>query len=228
MDAVVVKNLTKTYQKDSHCVYALNDVSLSFEAGTFTALTGTSGSGKSTFLHILAGIDRPTSGEVFIDGMKVNDLSRDQMTVFRRRKIGLIYQFFNLVSVLTVEENILLPAALDGKAPDKERLDLLLKRLHLEERRRHYPSELSGGQQQRAAIARAIYISPSIVLADEPTGNLDSANRNDVLEALKTLHRDYHITVILVTHDPEIAACAERIITLSDGCVIRDKDNRPC
>lgn len=228
MDAVVVKKLSKIYQKDGQSVHALNNISLSFEKGSFTALTGTSGSGKSTFLHILAGIDQATSGEIKIDDRKVHELCRDDMTKFRRRKIGLIYQFFNLVSVLNVEENILLPSLLDGQKPDKEKLDMLLNQLHLEHRRRHYPSELSGGQQQRVAIARALYISPSIVLADEPTGNLDSVNRKDVLEALKTLHREYHITIILVTHDIEIAECAERIITLSDGCVINDKDNRLC
>ncbi len=228
MDVVSVKNLTKIYEKGERKVFALNDVNLSIEKGSFVALTGTSGSGKSTFLHVLAGIDNPTSGEIIIDGEKINELSRDEMTVFRRRKIGLVYQFFNLVSVLNVEENIVLPASLDGKKVDKEKLDRILRQFHLEDRRKHFPSELSGGQQQRVAIARAIYNDPSIILADEPTGNLDSSNRKDVLDALKMLHEEYKITIILVTHDSEIANCAERIIALSDGAVVSDKDNKKC
>jgi putative ABC transport system ATP-binding protein len=225
MEDVEIKNLTKTYKKNEQCIYALNNVSILFKRGSFIAVTGTSGSGKSTLLHIIAGIDKPTSGEVIINGTKINELTQDNMTVFRRKNIGLVYQFFNLVSVLNVEENILLPYALDGKKADIEKLNYLLKRLNLDERRKHYPAELSGGQQQRVAIARAIYNEPSIILADEPTGNLDSLNRKEVLETLKKLHKEYNITIILVTHDSDIAKCADRVITLSDGTIIKDEEN---
>ena len=222
MGQLIVKGLTKTYEKGIVKVHALRGVDVTIDDNSFVAITGTSGSGKSTLLHILAGIDRATSGEIWLDGIRLDKLNRDDMTVFRRRNIGLIYQFFNLVSVLTVEENITLPAILDKKKIDKGRLSELLKLFHLEERKKHFPSELSGGQQQRVAIARALYNKPSIVLADEPTGNLDSENRRDVMEALRMLNRECNITVILVTHDLEIASSADRIITINDGQVVRD------
>lgn len=224
MGIIEVKNLTKVYEKEGVVIRALQGITMEILEGSFVAITGASGSGKSTLLHILAGIDDATSGEVWINGIQTNRLSRDEKTVFRRKNIGLIYQFFNLVSVLTVAENILLPATLDGKKADERKLQELMERLHLEERKNHFPSELSGGQQQRVAIARAIYNKPLVVLADEPTGNLDSYNRIDVMNALMLLNKECNITVVMVTHDSELAAYADRIIRISDGQIVEDKE----
>ncbi len=224
MGIIEVKNLTKVYEKEGVVIRALQGITMEILEGSFVAITGASGSGKSTLLHILAGIDDVTSGEVWISGIQTNRLSRDEKTVFRRKNIGLIYQFFNLVSVLTVAENILLPATLDGKKADERKLQELMERLHLEERKNHFPSELSGGQQQRVAIARAIYNKPLVVLADEPTGNLDSYNRIDVMNALMLLNKECNITVVMVTHDSELAAYADRIIRISDGQIVEDKE----
>lgn len=224
MGIIEVKNLTKVYEKEGVVIRALQGITMEILEGSFVAITGASGSGKSTLLHILAGIDDATSGEVWINGIQTNRLSRDEKTVFRRKNIGLIYQFFNLVSVLTVAENILLPATLDGKKADERKLQELMERLHLEERKNHFPSELSGGQQQRVAIARAIYNKPLVVLADEPTGNLDSYNRIDVMNALMLLNQECNITVVMVTHDSELAAYADRIIRISDGQIVEDKE----
>lgn len=224
MGIIEVKNLTKVYEKEGVVIRALQGITMEILEGSFVAITGASGSGKSTLLHILAGIDDATSGEVWINGIQTNRLSRDEKTVFRRKNIGLIYQFFNLVSVLTVAENILLPATLDGKKADERKLQELMEKLHLEERKNHFPSELSGGQQQRVAIARAIYNKPLVVLADEPTGNLDSYNRIDVMNALMLLNQECNITVVMVTHDSELAAYADRIIRISDGQIVEDKE----
>ena len=224
MGIVKVKNLTKVYEKEGVVIRALQGITMEILEGSFVAITGTSGSGKSTLLHILAGIDDATSGEVWINGIRTDRLSRNEKTVFRRKNIGLIYQFFNLVSVLTVAENITLPSTLDGKKPDKEKLKELLEKLHLEERKNHFPSELSGGQQQRVAIARAIYNKPLVVLADEPTGNLDSNNRIDVMNALMLLNKECNITVVMVTHDSELASYADRVIRISDGKIVEDKE----
>ena len=224
MGIIEVKNLTKVYEKEGVVIRALQGITMEILEGSFVAITGASGSGKSTLLHILAGIDDATSGEVWISGIQTNRLSRDEKTVFRRKNIGLIYQFFNLVSVLTVAENILLPATLDGKKADERKLQELMERLHLEERKNHFPSDLSGGQQQRVAIARAIYNKPLVVLADEPTGNLDSYNRIDVMNALMLLNKECNITVVMVTHDSELAAYADRIIRISDGQIVEDKE----
>ena len=224
MGIIEVKNLTKVYEKEGVVIRALQGITMEILEGSFVAITGASGSGKSTLLHILAGIDDATSGEVWISGIQTNRLSRDEKTVFRRKNIGLIYQFFNLVSVLTVAENILLPATLDGKKADERKLQELMERLHLEERKNHFPSELSGGQQQRVAIAHAIYNKPLVVLADEPTGNLDSYNRIDVMNALMLLNKECNITVVMVTHDSELAAYADRIIRISDGQIVEDKE----
>ena len=224
MGIIEVKNLTKVYEKEGVVIRALQGITMEILEGSFVAITGASGSGKSTLLHILAGIDDATSGEVWISGIQTNRLSRDEKTVFRRKNIGLIYQFFNLVSVLTVAENILLPATLDGKKADERKLQELMERLHLEERKNHFPSELSGGQQQRVAIARAIYNKPLVVLEDEPTGNLDSYNRIDVMNALMLLNKECNITVVMVTHDSELAAYADRIIRISDGQIVEDKE----
>lgn len=224
MGIIEVKNLTKVYEKEGVVIRALQGITMEILEGSFVAITGASGSGKSTLLHILAGIDDATSGEVWINGIQTNRLSRDEKTVFRRKNIGLIYQFFNLVSVLTVAENILLPATLDGKKADERKLQELMEKLHLEERKNHFPSELSGGQQQRVAIARAIYNKPLVVLADEPTGNLDSYNRIDVMNALMLLNKECNITVVMVTHDSELAAYADRIIRISDGQIVEDKE----
>ena len=224
MGIIEVKNLTKVYEKEGVVIRALQGITMEIREGSFVAITGTSGSGKSTLLHILAGIDDATSGEVWINGVRTDRLSRDMKTVFRRKNIGLIYQFFNLVSVLTVEENIVLPASLDGKKKDEEKLQQLLEKLHLDERKNHFPSELSGGQQQRVAIARAIYNKPLVVLADEPTGNLDSYNRTEVMNALLLLNKECNITVVMVTHDSELAAYADRVIRISDGKIVDDEE----
>ena len=202
---------------------ALTDISFSVQIGEFVAIIGASGSGKSTLLHILGGIDRPTSGEVIVDGQSVYEQTEDQLAVFRRRQVGLIYQFYNLIPVLNVEENITLPIRLDGRKINKKRLAELLEVLGLTKRRKHLPSQLSGGQQQRVSIGRALINAPAILLADEPTGNLDTQNTQEIMQLLKASNKSYHQTIVLITHDREIALQADRILEIQDGQLVRDE-----
>ncbi|MCB2296349.1 ABC transporter ATP-binding protein [Clostridium tagluense] len=224
MEVLKVENLTKTYGKGENEVEALKNINLSVHKGEFVAIVGASGSGKSTLLHLLGGLDRPTSGNVVIDGEKIYDYKEEKLAVFRRRKIGFIFQFFNLLPILDVEENIALPALLDNDKVDKIYLEELIKVLGLSERRNHLPSELSGGQQQRVSIGRAVFNKPSIILADEPTGNLDTKNSKDVMEFLKFTTKKYNQTLILITHDVNIAAMADRVINIYDGEITSDKN----
>ncbi len=223
MEILKVENLNKTYGKGENEVKAVNDISFSVEKGEFVAIIGASGSGKSTLLHLLGGVDRPTSGKVFIDGQDIYKLNDDQLAIFRRRQVGLIYQFYNLIPILNVEENITLPCNLDGKEVKNERLDEILKTLKLENRRKHLPNELSGGQQQRVSIGRAIINNPAIMLADEPTGNLDSKASEEIISLLKFSNKKYNQTVIVITHDEKIALEADRVITIDDGRIIKDE-----
>ncbi|RUS47469.1 ABC transporter ATP-binding protein [Cohnella sp. AR92] len=222
MNIIEADRLVKTYGKDSTKVEALREVSFSVSQGEFAAIVGSSGSGKSTLLHMLGGLDHPTSGTVRIDGEDLYALKERERAVFRRRKIGFIFQSFNLIPVLSVEENIQLPLLLDHRQPDKEYIRDLIHTLGLDERRKHLPSELSGGQQQRVAIGRALAYRPAIVLADEPTGNLDSANSREVMELLKLAVRQYHQTVIVISHDMNIAAEADRVLRMQDGKLVSD------
>lgn len=217
MALIEVKNLCKVYGSGEAKVEALKDINLEIEQGEFIAIVGPSGSGKSTLLHLLGGVDKPTSGEVIIKGESVYKLKEKELSVLRRRKIGFVFQFFNLIPVLTAEENIEMPVLLDGNKIDKKYMNELLKLLGLEERRNHHPSELSGGQQQRVSIGRALANKPSIILADEPTGNLDSKNSKEVLELLKYCAKKYNQTLILITHDVNIAKSADRVVTIEDG-----------
>ena len=219
MEILKVENLTKSYGSGEAKVDALKNVNLSIKKGEFVAIVGPSGSGKSTLLHLLGGVDRPTSGKVYINDVDIYNLKEKDLAIFRRRNVGLIYQFYNLIPVLSVKENILLPAELDNKKIDKEFLDDLLKTLGLKERENHLPNELSGGQQQRTSIGRALINRPSIVLADEPTGNLDSKNSKEVLELLKLSVKKYDQTLIMITHDNNIALQADRVITIEDGII---------
>lgn len=223
MEILRVENICKAYDTGGNIVEALTDVSFSVQKGEFVAIIGASGSGKSTLLHILGGIDRPTSGSVFVDGQNVYEQSEDQLAVFRRRQVGLIYQFYNLIPVLTVEENIALPVKLDGRKVNKNRLAELLKILGLTKRRKHLPNQLSGGQQQRVSIGRALMNAPAIILADEPTGNLDTQNTQEIMQLLKASNKTYNQTIILITHDRDIALQADRILEISDGQLIRDE-----
>ena len=223
MEILKVENLTKKYGKNENEVIAVNDMSFSVESGEFVAIVGSSGSGKSTLLHLLGGVDRPTSGKVFVNGKDIYSLKDDELAIFRRREVGLIYQFYNLIPILNVEENITLPCDLDRKDVPKEELDELLKVLGLENRRKHLPNELSGGQQQRVAIGRALINNPAIVLADEPTGNLDSKSSDEIVQLLKTSNKKYNQTIIMITHNPEIAKVADRIIRIEDGKIVEDK-----
>lgn len=223
MEILKVQNLNKTYGKNENKVEALKNINLSVNKGEFVAIVGTSGSGKSTLLHLLGGLDRPTSGEVVIDGESIYEYKEEKLAIFRRRKIGFIFQFFNLIPVLDVEENIALPALMDNDKVDKKYLGEIIEILGLNERKNHLPSELSGGQQQRVSIGRALLNKPSIILADEPTGNLDSKNSKEVIELLKFTARKYNQTLILITHDVNIAAMADRVITIQDGEIISDK-----
>ena len=223
MELLRVENLSKTYGKGEAKVDALKNINLSIKKGEFIAIVGPSGSGKSTLLHLLGGVDKPTSGNVFINDINIYDLKEKDLAIFRRRNVGLIYQFYNLIPVLSVKENILLPAELDNRKIDKDYLDDLLKTLGLKERANHLPNELSGGQQQRTSIGRALINRPSIVLADEPTGNLDSKNSKEVLELLKLSVRKYNQTLIMITHDPSIALQADRVITIEDGTIKQDE-----
>ncbi|AUN16004.1 MAG: ABC transporter ATP-binding protein [Paraclostridium sordellii] len=223
MEILRVENLTKSYGKGETKVDALKNINLSINKGEFVAIVGPSGSGKSTLLHLIGGVDRPTSGKVFINDVDIYDLKEKDLSIFRRRNVGLIYQFYNLIPVLSAKENILLPAELDNRKIDKKYLDDLLKTLGLKERENHLPNELSGGQQQRTSIGRALINRPSIVLADEPTGNLDSKNSKEVLELLKLSVKRYNQTLIMITHDTNIALQADRVITIEDG-IIKDDE----
>ena len=222
MEILKVENLVKTYGEGDNIVNAVDNISLSVNKGEFVAIVGASGSGKSTLLHLLGGVDRPTSGKIYIDGNEINNMNNDKLAIFRRRQIGIVYQFYNLIPILTVEENISLPCDLDGSRPDKERMDLILKSFGLFERRNHLPNELSGGQQQRTSIARALINNPAILLADEPTGNLDSKSTEEIMSILKMSNRDFNQTIIMITHNLEIAKEADRIITIQDGKILRE------
>ena len=223
MEILKVENLTKIYGKDKNQVVALDHVSFSVEKGEFVAIVGASGSGKSTLLHLMGGVDTPTSGKVYIDGKDIYSLNSDNLAIFRRREVGLIYQFYNLIPILNVEENILLPLELDNRKVDKFELNELLKVLGLQSRRKHLPNELSGGQQQRTSIGRALITKPAIVLADEPTGNLDSKSSDEVVNLLKKMNKEYKQTIIMITHNLDIAAVADRIITIEDGKIVKEK-----
>ena len=223
MEILKVENLTKSYGKGEAKVDAVKNINLSINKGEFVAIVGPSGSGKSTLLHLLGGVDKPTSGKFYINDVDIYTLKEKDLSIFRRRNVGLIYQFYNLIPVLSVKENILLPAELDNRKIDKDYLDDLLKTLGLKERANHLPNELSGGQQQRTSIGRALINRPSIVLADEPTGNLDSKNSKEVLELLKLSVRKYNQTLIMITHDPSIALQADRVITIEDGTIKQDE-----
>ncbi|HBF8481467.1 TPA: ABC transporter ATP-binding protein [Clostridioides difficile] len=223
MEILRVENLTKSYGKNETKVDAIKNVSLSVEKGTFIAITGPSGSGKSTLLHLLGGVDRPTSGKVYINDVDIYNLKTKDLAIFRRRNIGLIYQFYNLIPVLNVKENILLPAELDNRDIDREYFDDLMKTLGLIDREKHLPNQLSGGQQQRTSIGRALINRPSIILADEPTGNLDSKNSKKILELLKLSVKKYNQTLIMITHDKNMALQADRIISIEDGIIKSDE-----
>lgn len=223
MEILKVENLTKIYGKDKNQVVALDHVSFSVEKGEFVAIVGASGSGKSTLLHLMGGVDTPTSGKVYIDGKDIYSLNSDNLAIFRRREVGLIYQFYNLIPILNVEENILLPLELDNRKVDKFEFNELLKILGLQNRRKHLPNELSGGQQQRTSIGRALITKPAIVLADEPTGNLDSKSSEEVVELLKKMNKEYKQTIIMITHNLDIAAVADRIITIEDGKIVKER-----
>lgn len=223
MDILRVEHLTKIYGQNENEVRALDDVSFSVKKGQFVAIIGPSGSGKSTLLHILGGVDRPTSGKVFLGEQDVFACNENQLAIFRRRQVGMIYQFFNLIPVLNVTENITLPVLMDGRKVNAKRLEDLVSTLGLKEREKHLPNQLSGGQQQRVAIGRALMTSPAIVLADEPTGNLDSRNSQEIMELLKISNKQYGQTLIVITHDESIALQADRIVTIEDGRIIRDE-----
>lgn len=225
MEILKVENLVKTYGKGETKINAVDNVSFTVNKGEFVAIVGASGSGKSTLLHLIGGVDRPTSGKVYIDGKDIYSLNNDNLAIFRRRQIGLIYQFYNLIPILNVEENITLPCDLGGTTVDKQRLQDLLKTLGLENRKTHLPNQLSGGQQQRVSIGRAMINNPSIMLADEPTGNLDSKAGEEIISLLKLSNKKFNQTVIIITHDLEIAKEAERVITIEDGKIIKDERN---
>ena len=222
MEILKVENLTKTYGSGENLVHAVDDVSFSVEKGEFVAIVGASGSAKSTLHHLIGGVDRPTSGKIFVDGNDISKMNDDKLAVFRRRQVGIVYQFYNLIPILTVEENITLPCDLDGRGVDRERLEMILDSFGLRARRKHLPNQLSGGQQQRTSIARALINNPSLVLADEPTGNLDSKSSEEVMSMLKMCNQSYGQTVIMITHNLDIAKQADRIITISDGKIVEE------
>ncbi len=222
MEILKVENLTKIYGKGTNKVVALDNVSFSVEKGEFIAVVGASGSGKSTLLHLIGGLDTPTSGKVYVDGIDISKLSEEKKAIFRRREVGLIYQFYNLIPILNVEENITLPLDLDGKTVDKEKLNDMLKLLGLENRRKHLPSELSGGQEQRTSIGRALITNPAIILADEPTGNLDSKSSEEIVALLKRTNKELKQTIIMITHNMDIALLADRIIKIEDGKIVKE------
>lgn len=220
MEILKVEHLVKQYGKDDNAVLAVNDISFSVEQGEFVAIVGSSGSGKSTLLHLLGGVDRPTSGKVYIQGEDIYSLNSDKIAIFRRRQVGLIYQFYNLIPILNVKENITLPCELDGRIPDKRELDELINTLGLKDRVTHLPNELSGGQQQRVSIGRALINHPAILLADEPTGNLDSRSSDEIVELLKLSNQKYNQTIVMITHNLEIAKIADRILRIEDGRLV--------
>jgi len=223
MEIMRIEHLTKTYGTGENIVHAVNDISFSVEKGEFLAIIGPSGSGKSTLLHILGGVDRPTSGSVWVNGQDVYAQDEEQLAIFRRRQVGLIYQFYNLIPVLNVVENITLPVLMDGRKVNEARLNELLSALGLNSRKKSLPNQLSGGQQQRVSIGRALINAPAVVLADEPTGNLDSKNSQEIVELLKQSNRAYGQTLVVITHDESIALQADRIIALEDGKIVRDE-----
>lgn len=220
MEILKVEHLVKQYGKGDNAVLAVNDISFSVEQGEFVAIVGSSGSGKSTLLHLLGGVDRPTSGKVYIQGEDIYSLNSDKIAIFRRRQAGLIYQFYNLIPILNVKENITLPCELDGRTPDKSELDELINTLGLKDRVTHLPNELSGGQQQRVSIGRALINHPAILLADEPTGNLDSRSSDEIVELLKLSNQKYKQTIVMITHNLEIAKIADRILRIEDGRLV--------
>ena len=220
MEILKVEHLVKQYGKGDNAVLAVNDISFSVEQGEFVAIVGSSGSGKSTLLHLLGGVDRPTSGKVYIQGEDIYSLNSDKIAIFRRRQVGLIYQFYNLIPILNVKENITLPCELDGRTPDKSELDELINTLGLKDRVTHLPNELSGGQQQRVSIGRALINHPAILLADEPTGNLDSRSSDEIVELLKLSNQKYKQTIVMITHNLEIAKIADRIVRIEDGRLV--------
>ena len=225
MELLRVEHLSKIYGAGENQVKALDDVSLSVEKGEFVAIVGASGSGKSTLLHLLGGVDRPTSGKVYINGTDIFAMIDDELAIFRRRQVGIIYQFYNLIPILNVEENMAIPMELDGRKVEKAQMDDMLLRLGLTERRTHLPNELSGGQQQRTSIGRALITRPSIVLADEPTGNLDSKSGDVVIHTLSHINRELGKTIVMVTHDPKMASYCSRLILLKDGMILEDMRN---
>ena len=223
MEILKVENLSKVYGTGASKVVALDNVSFTVEKGEFVSIVGASGSGKSTLLHLIGGVDRPTSGKVFINDEDIYKLNNDDLAIFRRRQIGLIYQFYNLIPILNVIENISLPLELDGRKPDKNDLNEMLELLGLENRKSHLPSQLSGGEQQRVSIGRALITRPSLILADEPTGNLDSKASEEIVSLLKKTNKKYNQTIIMITHNLEIAKMTDRIITIEDGRIVDDK-----
>lgn len=223
MKILEVNHLSKTYGKGDTMVKALDDVSFSVEQGEFVAIIGPSGSGKSTLLHILGGVDTPTSGSVIVGEEDISKLNETALAIFRRRQIGLVYQFYNLIPILTVEENLTLPLLLDGRKPDKKQIETLVNRLGLSNRLTHLPNQLSGGQQQRVSIGRALINNPALMLADEPTGNLDSENSKEIVSLLRQFNKELNQTVIIITHDEKIALSADRIISIEDGKITRDE-----
>ena len=223
MEILRVEGLTKVYGKGANEVHALDHVSFSVKKGEFTAIIGSSGSGKSTLLHLIGGVDRPTSGKVYVNGTDVYAQNEDALAVFRRRQVGLIYQFYNLIPVLNVRENITLPVLMDGRDVNEERLEELLSVLQLKRREKHLPNQLSGGQQQRVSIGRALMNAPAIVLADEPTGNLDSKNSQEIMQLLRYSNEKYNQTMLVITHDENIALQADRILSLEDGRIVKDE-----
>ncbi len=225
MEILKVENLVKQYKSGDTIINAVNDTTFSVNKGEFVAIVGASGSGKSTLLHLIGGVDKPTSGKVIIGDTDIYSLNREKLAIFRRRQVGLVYQFFNLIPILTVKENITLPRDLDGIKAKSSKFNELVKILALEERLNHLPNELSGGEQQRVSIGRALINSPSIILADEPTGNLDSKNSDEIVSLLKLSNQKYKQTIIMITHDIEIAKLADRVITIDDGSIIKDERN---
>ena len=225
MELLKVEELCKVYGKGENEVKAVDGVSFSVPKGQMVAIIGASGSGKSTLLHMIGAVDRPTSGKIYLDGQDVFQQNNRELAIFRRRQVGLIYQFYNLIPVLTAEENITLPIMMDGRKPDKEHLEKILDMLGLKERRDHLPSQMSGGQQQRVSIGRALFTSPQVILADEPTGNLDSKNSAEIMELLRRSNRELKQTTLIITHDEKIAEQCDRIIVLSDGKIISDEGN---
>lgn len=225
MNILEVKHLTKTYGEGNTLVKALDDISFEVQHGEFVAIVGPSGSGKSTLLHILGGVDVPTEGQVIVDQTDISTLDETALAIFRRRQIGLIYQFYNLIPILTVEENLTLPLLLDGNKPDQRQLKDLVERLGLEKCLRHLPNQLSGGQQQRVSIGRALMNNPALLLADEPTGNLDSQNSAEIISLLRSFNQEFNQTVIIITHDEKIALSADRVIEIEDGKIVKDCKN---